>query len=187
MIRRVLFMPKIAVGDKVWYAKCQWEPIRQTCPTCFGKKEVTLILGNGENVLLPCSGCASGFNPPIGYIHEHGYVVKPEQIVITGMDIEINGGKESVRYRHGSYCFDDIDIFPTEEEAMIRAEAKKKKLDEEQRTRAEYIKQDVHKSFSWNAYYHMREAKRHRKDALRHDEKAKLCSEQNKELTRLAG
>lgn len=167
-------MPQFVVSDKAWYAKCQWEPIRQTCPTCFGKKEVTLILGNGESILLPCGGCAPGYNPPTGYISEYDFVVKPEPITITGMNIEIDGGEERVRYNSGSYCFDDTDVFPTEEEARIKAEAKKKELDEEQRTRAEHIKKNVHKSFSWNAHYHMREAKRHRKDALYHDEKAQM-------------
>ena len=174
-------MPQFAVGDKAWYAKCQWEPIRQICPTCFGKKEVTLILGNGESVLLPCGGCAHGYNLPTGYITEYDYVVKPEPIIITGMSIEIDGGKESVRYHSGSNSFDDTDIFSTEEEARTKAEAKKKELDEEQRTRAEHIKENVHKSFSWNANYHIREAKRHRKDALYHDEKAQICEERAKE------
>lgn len=170
-------MPQFAVGDKAWYAKCQWEPIRQTCPTCFGKKEVTLILGNGESVLLPCGGCSPGYELPTGYISVYDYVVKPEPITITSMNIEINGDREKVTYYSGSYCFDDLDVFPTEEEARIKAEAKKKKLDEDQRTRVEYIKKNVHKSFTWNAHYHIREAKRHKKEALYHEEKARLCKE----------
>lgn len=175
-------MPRFVVGDRVWYAKCQWEPVTKTCPTCFGKKEVTLILGNGENVILPCGGCSPGYDPPQGYISEYEYVVKPEPITITGMSIEIDrNGKEQVRYNSGNCFFDDIDVFSTEEEARTKAEAKKKDLDEEQRTRAEHIKKNVHKSFSWNAHYHMREAKKHRESALYHDEKAQLCKERAKE------
>ena len=166
----------LKVGDKAWYAKCNWEPIRQLCPTCFGKKEVTLILGNSGRVVLPCGGCSHGFGIPTGFMSEYDYVVEPELIIITGIDIEIDGENKRVRYHSCSYSFDAIDIFLTEEEARIKAEEKKKKLDEEQRTRAEHIKKDVHKKFSWNAHYHMREAKRLREDALRHDEKAKLCT-----------
>ncbi len=48
-------MPKFKVGDTVWVAKCRYEPVQKLCPTCFGKKEVTLILGNGDSVILPCN------------------------------------------------------------------------------------------------------------------------------------
>lgn len=73
------------------------------------------------------------------------------------------------------------DVFLTESAARTQAEGKKEELERDQRTRAECIKKNVHKSFSWNASYHLREAKRHRKDALRHDEKAQLCKERVKE------
>jgi len=174
-----LLMPQFAVGDKVWFAKCQWETVKKTCPICFGKKEVTLVLGNGESILLPCQGCAPGCEPPTGFISEYEFVVEPELLIITGMEIEIDGEKEKVRYRSGSDYFNDIDIFTTEEEARTIAELKKKWLVDEQRAKSENIKKNVHKSFSWNASYHMREAKRHRKDALYHDEKAKLCKERS--------
>lgn len=169
-------MPKFKVGDTVWIAKCNWKPVRKICPTCFGKLEITLILGNGDSVILPCKGCAPGYDPPRGYISEYEYVVGPESTVISGMKIEINYGKEDVRYYHGCYSsYDEKDLFETEEEARIVAYEKKAQLEVEQVTKAEHIKKDVQKSFSWNAHYHMRHAKEDRKSAEYHDKMAVIC------------
>jgi len=173
-------MERLNVGDKIWFAKCAWEPVKRVCPTCYGKLEVKLILGNGDAVVLPCDGCSRGYMPPEGVIHEYEYVVEPMLVTVTGMDIDINGDKESIRYRGGGYIYDAKDLFLTEKEAGLAALTKKQKLDNDQKTRAENIKHNVHKKFSWNASYHMREAKRKREDAERHDEKAKLCKERQK-------
>lgn len=174
-------MPKFRVGDKVWWAKCRWENKQILCPTCFGKKEVKLILGNGDEVTLPCQGCAPGFEFPTGQISEYDYVSEPEQVYITGMDIEINGNKEKVRYRGTSYIYDEEDLFLDQLEALAESQEKKRKLDEEQLTRTEYIKKNVHKSFSWNARYHMREAKQLRSKAEYHDKMAIVCKSKSKE------
>ena len=173
-------MAKFSVGDVAWHASCRWEQIKIRCPTCFGKKEVTLILGNGDHIILPCGGCAPGYSDPSGYIHEYDYVVEPSPVTITGMNIEINGGVEKVQYRRGSHAFDDADMFSTEDEARASSEEKRKALVCEQQTRTEHMKNNVRKSFSWNAHYHMTEAKRHRKAATSHDEKAQLCKERGK-------
>ena len=173
-------MPRFKVGDTVWNAKCRWEQIQVVCPTCFGKKEVTLILGNDERVILPCDGCGKGYDGPKGYVTKYNYVVEPETVNITGIEIEIDGTKEVARYRNGSYSFDEADLSPTREEAYQRAHHKRLLLEEDQRTRADLIKKLTHKNFSWNANYHMRQAKDLRKQAEYHDEKAKLCKERAK-------
>lgn len=171
---------RFKIGDTVWYAKCQYEQVTKPCPTCFRKKEVTLILGNDEQVVLPCRGCAPGYSPPTGVISEYEYVVEPEEVRITGVEIKIDIDKESILYKSDNFLYHDEDLFLTKEEAAKRAEEKKVQLDKEQRTRAEHIKQNIHKDFSWNAYYHMRKAKECRAEALRHDEQAKLCKERAK-------
>lgn len=174
-------MSKFKVGDTVWIAKCGLESVRKICPTCFGKMEVTLILGNGDSVVLPCKGCAHGIASPTGYISEYEYVVEPECMVISGMTIEINHDKENVRYLNGYRIYDERDLYATEEEARIEAEKKKVLLEKEQVTRAEYIKKDVQKSFSWNAHYHMRHARKDRESAEYHDKMAVICKARVKE------
>jgi hypothetical protein len=79
------------------------------------------------------------------------------------------------------YCYKEDEVFSTETEALALCAQRCAKADEEQRTRAEYIKQNVKKKYSWNAGYHLREAKREEESAARHREKAKLCKERSKE------
>jgi hypothetical protein len=43
------------------------------CPVCYGKKEVVMILGNGEFVTVQCEGCGLGYEEPRGYIMEYTY------------------------------------------------------------------------------------------------------------------
>ena len=174
-------MPKFKVGDAVWIAKCGIESVRKICPTCFGKKEVILILGNDEWVVLPCKGCTPGFDPPRGYISEYEYVAEPEIMVISGITIEISRGEENVRYQCENRIFDEKDIWATAGEARIVANEKKVKQDEDQVTRAEHIKKDVQKSFSWNANYHMRHAKKDRESAEYHDKMAVICKAKAKD------
>jgi len=173
-------MPKFKVGDAVWIAKCGIESVQKICPTCFGKKEVTLILGNGDSVILPCKGCVIGFDPPGGYISECEYVAEPEMMVIWGMDIKINHDGERVCYYQQNRTYDDKDVYATKEEAQVRANEKKTQLEKEQTTRAEHVKKDIHKSFSWNASYHMRHAKKDRESAEYHDKMAVLCKARTK-------
>lgn len=175
-----MIITKFSVGDTAWYAKCAHELIKKTCPTCFGKLEVTLILGDGDAVILPCEACGKGYEGPRGYIEEYAYVVEPIVFIITRMTINHDGSGNNIEYASGYNTYKDEDVFLTKEEALVRAKAKKERLDEEQRTRAECLKYNTNKNFSWNAAYHMREAKRLRSDALRHDEKAKRCKERSR-------
>jgi len=174
-------MPKFKIGDSVWVAKCGLESVRKMCPTCFGKKEVTLILGNDDHVVLPCKGCAPGYDSPRGYISEYEYVTEPEMIVIDGMTIEIDHDKENVRYQTQHRIYDEKDIWATEGEAHVVANKKKAQLDKDQVTRAKHIKKDIQKSFSWNANYHMRHAKKDRESAEYHDKMAVICKARMKE------
>jgi len=91
------------------------------------------------------------------------------------MTVDIKSDKEDVRYYRGNHTYDEKDVWATKEEAQIVANAKKEQLDKDQATRAEYIKKDVQKSFSWNAHYHMRHAKKDRESADYHDKMAVIC------------
>ena len=178
-------MKQYKVGDVVWWAMIErYKQVTKPCPICFGNKEVTLILGNKEQVILPCNYCRSGYDDPSGTIIEHEWHGVPKQITIDGMEVQINSLGEKREYHSGSptshYILTDDDIFDTEEEALKKCEAIKQKVENEERTRAEYIKKDKVKSFSWNAGYHLREATRLEKDAARHREQAKLCKERAK-------
>lgn len=174
-------MAKFKVGDNVWFASCRYDNKSVLCPTCFGKKQVTLILGNNGKVILPCQGCAPGFESPTGYIHEYDYVVDPEIVHITRVITETTGLDEKTEYRSGCSCYQEDRLFLTKEEAEVKALELKAELEKEQKSKADYIKKNKLKSYSWNAHYHMREAKSHRKQVEYHDKMAILCKEKSKE------
>jgi hypothetical protein len=167
---------KYNIGDTVWYAKCRQEQVQIPCPTCFGKKQVELILGNGDSVVLPCDGCGWGFDGPRGFISEYQFLVEAELVVISGIESSICSEGEKNRYHglHG-YIYDEKDLYPTKEEAEQRSVEKKAEYDKEYSEQAEYIKKNVHKKFAWNARYHLTQAKKAREDAEYHDKMAQLC------------
>jgi hypothetical protein len=173
-------MPKFKVGDSLWYAKCRQESVSKICPICYGKMEVTLILGNGDQVILPCEGCGHSYSGPTGRISEYEFVVAPEPVTITKVEVELSNTGETATYFSSFYVYDEKDLFETKAEAATRAQEKKQEYDKEQETRAECLKQNVRKSFSWNARYHMQEAKRNRKSAEYHEAKAVLCKARSK-------
>ncbi|OHD19936.1 MAG: hypothetical protein A2Y38_00560 [Spirochaetes bacterium GWB1_59_5] len=174
-------MAKYNVGDWVWAARAGHRDVISECPVCFGKLAVMLTLGNGEAFTLPCSYCGVGYTAPCGTVKEVQYVSGAEKVRISSVSVESTDNGEQVSYQSDHWILYAEDIFDTEVEALARCVEKAAKLNEEQTTRAEYLKGDKKKSFAWNASYHLREAKRHEKQAEYHRRNALLCKEKGKE------
>jgi hypothetical protein len=155
--------------------------VSKPCPVCYGKKLVTVILGNDDRIFLPCEYCARGYEAPSGLTQEYEYVVEPELVVITSVTLKITDGGVEAKYYSSVCSYDEEALFVTKEEAAVVSQGKKEALEREQDTKVENLKKNVHKSFSWNAGYHLREAKRSRKQAEYHDKKAVLCKARSKE------
>ena len=174
-------MRKRKVGDTVWVASCGSKKVQKPCPICFEKKEVTLILGNGDSVILPCEYCGHGFDKPTGTIDEYEYIAEPKQMTVTTVSIKATSEGERIEYQCGHRTLDAIDVFDSEGEARVTADetARQKKQDDE--TVAERIKEYKRKSFAWNAGYHLREAERDRRSAEWHEENARLCKLRSRE------
>ena len=176
-------MAKYKVGDVLYHAKCRWEPVQKQCPVCCGKKEVILILGNDDQVILPCENCAKGWDGPRGYVSEYEYVVDPETVVITTVEITVTENAEKAEYRSGHFCFKEDMLFTYCEEAIEVGKRMKHELEIEQETRAECIKKDKNKSYAWNAGYHMREVKHHKERMAYHEKMARICKERSREVS----
>ncbi len=156
------------------------QQVRETCPVCFGKRKVTLTLGNDDTVTLPCDYCRCGYEGPTGYVTEYRYVTAVEPRTITGVRIEETSAGEKREYSSGYQGLDIWDIFDTEEEALERCKFKVEEKKREEATRVECLKKQARKSFSWNAGYHIREVKRKEKEIEYHREKAVLCKARSK-------
>jgi len=169
-------MKNYALDDVVWLAKCGTQQVVKPCLVCHGKLQVTLVLGNGDEVILPCDYCGRGYEYPSGIISEYEYVAAPIQVTITGIEIR----RDKTEYSGEGYHLDSDKIFDTKEEALAKCQLIANELEKDQSQRSEYLKHDTKKTFSWNAGYHLRAAKKCRKDAEYHESKAILCKERIK-------
>lgn len=175
-------MTDYKIGDSVWIPRYRQEQKTITCPICFGKKEVTLILGNGDSVALPCSYCALGYESPRGIVVEYTLEPRAELVVITGKTSAEDERGVIVKYQStGGYIHTGDRVFGTRDEAQAEAEVMAAEERKEQETRTEHIKADKRKSFAWNAGYHMREARRDRKSAEYHEKMAAICKSRVKD------
>jgi len=169
-------------GDLAWVSSFGMREVKKTCPVCDGKLQVELRLGNGDTVTMDCRYCAPGYESPRGYVEEREYISNPELVMITGVEISQKGEIETVEYHSmaGRY-HDSVDVYDTEAEAMDACEREAERKKSEEATRVEYLKEDCQKSYSWNAGYHIREAKKHQEKAEYHRGKAVICKARAKE------
>ena len=164
------------VGDKAWWATCGTREVKYPCPVCFGKLEVELILGNGESVILPCDCCGHGINAPTGTVKEWEFIAEPQEITITGVDIEQGCRGEKRRYRSGNTIPYPEDICDTLAEAAERCAVKvAEKADENLKEKE--LKKKVSKTYTWNAGYHMRGIENAQRDLEYHERMARVCKE----------
>lgn len=157
-------MKEYKSGDTIWWARCGTKEIHPTCPICFGKRQVTLILGNDDHVITPCDYCGRGYEGPKGYIIEWEWVAEYEKTKISGVSIQERDGVRKIDYRIGSgYVAYPEDVFDTENEAKLRTEERVKEHNEELEKKLLQSKEYAHKTYSWHVGYHnfqLKEAQR---------------------------
>jgi hypothetical protein len=147
------------IGDKVWWATCENKTVEIDCPVCFGKKEVTLILGNGEQVKTDCDYCGRGFEPAKGYTQEYQMVSGVKEIEITGKEIKENAEGRHVEYRYQNYCLDNFNIFETKEMAENRVKELIKEYDADELSRIAYKKKSNQTLFLYFYVHPLRNVK----------------------------
>jgi len=151
------------IGDRVWYAGRESTTKEVVCPECFGKKYLTVILGDDSQVTIDCAGCKLGYNPPRGYITY--WEQKPSIRQVTICKVEITS--DHVEYGYdgtGSSCLiaKETELFDTEEKAEIRAEELAEEWNKEKLAEIHRKEKNNH-TWSWHVHYHrsqIREAER---------------------------
>jgi len=183
MIQRVL-----NVSDKIWLAQVCQERVKQTCPICFGKLAVTLILGDDSQVAVECDYCGKGFEGPRGYVTTHESKSDPVQIEITGREMRQGGIEEVWTYQFGEcYIAKSDQLFETQAEAVVKCTALAAEHEEDKAARAEHRKQYGHKSFTWAAGYHLREIENHERQLAWHRKRVEVCKGKRKPPNTNAG
>lgn len=110
------------VGESGWVPVCRLEERTIPCPICFEKREVVLILGNGDQVTMPCGYCGKGWNDPCGVVVEHLFRVDADPFTVERKTIAEDATGQTYEYVSTLHGRADGDrIFKTREEALARA------------------------------------------------------------------
>ena len=170
------------IGDKVWIARIGKVKSQITCPHCLGKKYLTVIMGDESLVKIDCSCCTEGLLPE-GKITIWETGVSAEEITITGLDSDLEGGKIKTRYHYGNHnCYNTFDnVFSTQEKALAWG---KEKLETENKHEEERIvdkKDQATKTWAQNATYHLDAIKRMERDIEYHKKKLDIAETHVKE------
>lgn len=166
------------VGDVVWVPSYSMGKERLQCPVCFGTLQVTVILGNGDQVAVDCDYCGKGFEGPKGYVEEYRMLPEVEQRTITKRIVEDGPDGEEIEYRSEHSCLYPDKMFDTQEEALAKTQEmiQERELEEERKP-----KHKVDKSYSWNVGYYQRQIAQSRKELERYEKKMRLCKAKSKE------
>ena len=172
---------KIAIGDRLWIPRTGNTQTQKPCPVCFGKLAVTIILGDDSRIGTMCDYCGKGFDGPTGVESVYERLPGAELFVVAEIRTVTTEDGESSEYTTANCRLArDGNLYATEQEAIEASKDLQKEQIEYDEKRAEIIKGNVHKSFSWNVGYHRREAKRLREKIEYHERKAFLCEERVK-------
>lgn len=164
------------VGDQVWIAKTEWKEYYLTCPHCFGKKFLTVILGDDSKITIDCECCRAGYLGSQGTVSVGQYREDASFETITRKE----QSRDEISYTAGGYCLKHNDIFRTKEEAQIRAAeiARDHRADEMQRF---YTKEKIDRNWAWNATYHRNNIKRLKQELAYHESKLMVAQTRAKE------
>ena len=149
---------KYNIGDKVYWASRDNREKHLTCPDCFGKLALTVILGDDTRVSIPCVTCAKGYEPPVGYITYWEWYPSVQPVTVTGCTIRENVVPEY--YVDPNYVVKETALFSTLEEARVYAN----KLCEEENNRAIEIKEKPTRTWAGNISHYRSQIKRSEKD-----------------------
>lgn len=179
-------MKRYKQGDRVWCASFGVVEKRETCPVCFGKKQVHIILGDDSCIACPCEFCKVGFDGPYGTIQTYEREARSEEHTIAEVRIREDVSGEDVEYVTVLHrLFRPQDVFDNQDEAQRRADV----LAEEATAREfEALLRrksfgETDRTYTWGIGYHKREAARHRKDAEYHERLCATCKERARPRT----
>lgn len=141
---------KYKIDDKVFYVQSSTHYQKTIpCRLCFGKRFVTIILGDGSEVKSMCGACDRGMESATGYETTH----EPEAIIKEGRITGISC-RDGVKYEINGSSFYENEIYSSEAEAEKERQIKF----EEVTKRADLWYKDSFinctKKQLWSARYH---------------------------------
>lgn len=152
------------IGDTPWYAGQDYVERKVVCPDCLDQKYLTVILGDGSQVTIPCTTCSIGYDPPRGFIIYHEASTAVRQVKICHIELS----DDEVKYGHSgssAYCYRTAapdELFDTREEAMVKAEEIAERLNKEEDEKIRR-KKDSNRSWAWHVTYYRNQIRDYKK------------------------
>lgn len=169
------------IGDTVWVAGQRTKEVFETCPECFGKRFLTVILGDDSQVQIDCAGCSRGFDRPSGQVSHYETVIGAEVHTITGIEQRIENGLIKVTYRSSNFSLDEDRVFADKEHALAMSESLKNAHEQDEKNRYENLKHSRTRTWSWHVHYHRKYIRDLEKQMEYHKGKLKVSLEHSKE------
>jgi len=166
-----------SVGESVFVARYGNHEKKVQCPVCFGKKKVTLILGDDTHVELDCDYCQRGYEGSLGWVKESVERGEVNEYIITSREEKHTAEGVDYTYYAEHYSFPPSNVFATREEAQVRADELATKHKHNECIRAAANKNNQNKSYSLDAGYFLKKAKESRAEAERYEAKAVICKQ----------
>jgi len=158
---------KFNIGNKVWYAERITSEERELCPDCFGKKYLTVVLGDDSKITIECESCKRGYDSPTGYVLYRIQKPAVKEVIINRVEMS---EEEGIRYGYdGCYINMETHFFQTKEEAEKRAIELMEQFNQQERDNFHKKERDT-KSWAWHVYYFRRQIK----DAEKQIERSKI-------------
>lgn len=162
---------KFNIGDTMFRACAGQRESRITCPDCYGKKYLTVILGNGENVTVDCECYRPGYGQYAGTVSSCDFATEVFEETVNSISAA------PAEYNHHP----ENECFKTREEAEIKAAQLLKEYQEGEKNRLLFLKENASRSWAWNASYHRRELKRAQRQVEHHTTKLDVAKSHMKE------
>lgn len=141
---------KFNIGDKVFWVESSTHYGKQIpCPLCFGKRFVTIILGDDSQTKIQCGYCEKGCSGTTGFATVWEPMARVNSGTITGVSL-----RDGIRYEVGSKSLTESDLFAGEQDAESLRLAK---FEEEKARAEEWFRESfiqAKKKQIWSAGYH---------------------------------
>ncbi len=168
------FEMPFAIGDVKWQPSHAPEKVTIPCPECAGKLAVTVILGDGERVGVPCEACGLGFNWPRGVIEEWSYTPRAIRFEIGSVS-SMHDDRWTVESTSGGWGMYH-ELCDTEEEALTVSRQKCAEQYESNMQSRQRHKKNVARAV-WSVRYHREQIKSLTQQLEWHQAKVKTHTE----------
>jgi len=160
-----MMKPKYSIGEEVWFAVIVQVQKFVTCPDCFGKRNLRVILGDDSEVTIACTTCSKGYEPSTGTVGTWEYI--PKVLLETVRGVEIRRDSEIEYSLSNRCCVKENDLFSFKQEAETRAVELTEQQEKLERERVGRKCKDS-RTWAWHVKYHRGMIKEAERNVVRH-------------------